>query len=447
MRKRKEMRKNIISFMLDCLTVLSLALMSCSPTTIPMTEESKEVTPSPAEFTISDLSVIPANIKPGEQVTVSVVVTNTGGSEGSYTVILKINGVEESTKEVTIKANRSETVDFYVTRDKEGSYKVSIDDKIGEFNISAPTPIVTPTSANSGPPFTEDETAIAQLKPPISSKMRQYGIVQPDVVYGVAGGVELKMDIYYPKQYGAKVPVVIYVHGGAFRAGDKRDMTLETMTTQLLARGYMVVSLNYRLVPQGGTFPFQVEDVKSAVRYIRGNAAKYQIDTTKIGVIGGSSGGYLVNMMGLCDSSAGFDNSGDYLNQSSRVQAVVDLFGVTDIVMQDDTGRIEGHNGPVSSFIGNTSQFQEIAVRATPLNYVSMDDPPFLIMHGDKDTDVIPKQSEMLYNKLVEAGVPATLVWIKNGGHSFVQVGKDPISPGWSEITNMIADFFDKYLK
>jgi acetyl esterase/lipase len=277
--------------------------------------------------------------------------------------------------------------------------------------------------------------------------MRQYGIVQPDVVYAVAGGIELKMDIYYPKQYGAKVPVVIYVHDGRFAVGDKRAPMLETMTTQLLPRGYMVVSLNYRLVPDGGIFPLPVEDVKSAVRYIRGNATKYRIDATKIGVIGGSAGGYLVNMVGLCDASAGFDNSGGYLEQSSRVQAVVDLYGITDIVMQYDTGRIEGPNGPVSTFIGNPNQFQEIAAKATPLNYVSIDDPPFLIMHGDKDTAVIPKQSEMLYNKLLAANVPATLVWVKNAGHSFGQVGQDPISPSLSEIANMIADFFDKYLK
>ncbi len=299
----------------------------------------------------------------------------------------------------------------------------------------------------SGPPFTENKTLISQLKPPISTKMTQYGIVEPDVIYGVAGGIELKMDIYYPKQYGTKVPVVIYVHGGAFIGGDKRDITLETMTTTLLARGYMVASLHYRLVPQGGIFPFQVEDVKTAMRFLRSNAEKYRININKIGAIGGSSGGYLVNMMGLCDTGDGFDISGGYLNQSSRVQAVVDLYGISDIALQYNTGRIEGPNGPVSKFIGNPDKFTEIAVKASPINYVTPDDPPFLIIHGDKDTDVILRQSELLYTKLVAANVPATLVVVKNGAHGFRPAGQDPISPSMPEIVKMIADFFDKHLK
>jgi acetyl esterase/lipase len=299
----------------------------------------------------------------------------------------------------------------------------------------------------SDPPFTENKTLIAQLKPPISTKMTQYGMVEPDVVYGSAGGIELKMDIYYPRQFGEKVPVVIYVHGGQFRGGDKRDITLETMTTTLLAGSYMVASLNYRLVPQGGTFPFQVEDVKSAVRWLRGNEAKYRIDVNKIGVIGGSSGGYLVNMIGLCDINNGFDNSGGYLNQSSRAQAVVDLYGISDIAIQYDTGRVEGANGPVSQFIGNPAEFYKIAAKASPINYVTPDDPPFLIIHGDKDTDVIPRQSELLHNKLIAANVPATLVIVKNGAHGFRPAGQDPISPSIQEIVITIADFFDKHLK
>jgi acetyl esterase/lipase len=305
----------------------------------------------------------------------------------------------------------------------------------------------SPTVIETNPPFIEDKAAIAQMKFPRATNITEISYVEPDVVYGVAGGIELKMDIYYPKEFVAKVPVVIYVHGGAFQSGDKRDGIVAGWMPEIVSRGYMVASLNYRLVPQGGTFPYQVQDVKTAVRWLRGNAAKYRIDTTKIGIIGGSSGGYLVNMMGLCDANAGFDSSGGYLDQSSRVQAVVDLYGISDIEIQYNTGRIEGPGGPVSKFINNTNNFTQVASIASPINYVTTDDPPFLIMHGDKDTDVIPKQSEMLYDKLREANVPATLVWVKNGGHGFVQVGQDPISPSFTEILKTTADFFDKYLK
>jgi len=138
---------------LDCLIVLSLVFVSCTPTTMPMTEEKKEetspqkqevVTPAPAEFIVSSLSITPSEVKPGEQISISAVVTNTGGSEGSYTAILIINDVEETREDVSIEVCKSQTIDFIVVRNSEGSYKVSIEGKTGQFSVSTPTPIVTP---------------------------------------------------------------------------------------------------------------------------------------------------------------------------------------------------------------------------------------------------------------------------------------------------------------
>jgi dipeptidyl aminopeptidase/acylaminoacyl peptidase len=135
------------------------------------------------------------------------------------------------------------------------------------------------------------------------------------------------------------------------------------------------------------------------------------------------------------------------LNRSSKVQAVADLYGISDIVFQYEQSKAEGPNGPTSKFIGGADKFYEIAPKANPINYVSSDDPPFLIMHGDKDVDVIPAQSETLYNKLVAAKVPATLVWVRNAQHGFHFSGKEPVTPAEMERNTMIADFFDKYLK
>jgi acetyl esterase/lipase len=229
--------------------------------------------------------------------------------------------------------------------------------------------------------------------------------------------------------------------GGAFSLGDKSEIASSPMIAHWLSRGYLVASINYRLAPEY-TFPAQVEDVKCAVRFLRENALKYGINPDKIGACGVSAGGYLVGMMGLCDAGAAFDNSGGYLNQSSRLQAVVDLYGPSDFTLQFD-----GPNGAHSKFLGGADKFYEIAPKANTINYVSSDDPPFLIMHGDKDTTVIPQQSEVLYNKLVAAKVPATLVWVKNAGHGFVPVGQEPVTPTAIERNTIIADFFDKYLK
>jgi len=103
--------------------------------------------PAPASFTVSDLSVTPNEVKPAEQVAISAVVTNTGGREGSYTVVLKINGVEEARKEVTLRAGKSETVTFTTTKDTEGSYTVDIDGTVGQFTVIVPPPTPTPTEA------------------------------------------------------------------------------------------------------------------------------------------------------------------------------------------------------------------------------------------------------------------------------------------------------------
>jgi GH35 family endo-1,4-beta-xylanase/acetyl esterase/lipase len=303
-------------------------------------------------------------------------------------------------------------------------------------NYTPPILVPTPTStAIKDIPF--------KTNPPF---LTQYGTIDPDVIYGNVGGVDLRMDIWQPKQPASKKPVIVYIHGGGFGFGDKSETAVSTMAAHWLGRGYLVASINYRLTPDF-IFPSQIEDAKTAIRFLRANAAKYGINPDKIGVCGGSAGGYLVNMLGLCDSSAGFDNSGGYLNQSSRVQAVVDLFGIGDIVYQYEKSSYEGSNGPVSKFAGGADKFYQIASKANPLTYVSQDDPPFLIMHGDKDVEVLPYESQELYDKLVSAKVPTTLVWVKNAEHGFAAVGQAAQTPDMLERNTMIADFFDKYLK
>jgi len=146
-------------------------------------------------------------------------------------------------------------------------------------------------------------------------------------------------------------------------------------------------------------------------------------------------------MLGTTDVSAGFD-VGEYGDQSSRVQAVVDLFGPADLpALLGGPGLVVGQ-----SVFGATSRDDPILVKASPITYISPDDPPFLILQGDKDTTVPLEQSQILYDRLKAGGVNATLVIVKNAGHSFTPVG-GAISPSRAELTKMIGDFFDKYLK
>lgn len=267
------------------------------------------------------------------------------------------------------------------------------------------------------------------------------GTVERDITYGSAGGVALKLDIYYPRAVSGAVPAVVYVHGGGWTQGDKSGGAGAIEIPELVARGFLVASVDYRLAPRY-KFPAQIEDVKCAVRFLRTNASSYGINPEKFGAWGGSAGGHLVALLGTTDTSAGLEGSGGHAGQSTHVQAVVDMFGPTDLAVL-----FRGYRGPTLEQVFGTSDADSQAVRlASPVTYVSPDDPPFLIIHGDKDNLVPLGQSQILYDRLLAAGVPATLVVVKNGGHGFTPVG-GAISPTRLEITNALADFFDGHLK
>ncbi len=262
--------------------------------------------------------------------------------------------------------------------------------------------------------------------------------VERDVTYGKVNEVELKLDVYFPTNDRAKVrTAVVYVHGGGWRQGDKRSGAGLLAIPELLKRGYLVISINYRLAPRF-KFPAHIEDCKCAIRYLRAHVKKYNLERDRIGVFGGSAGGHLVALMGTADGSAGFDNSGGWTNQSSRVQAVVDMFGPTDL-------KISNRPEYAEMAFGVTEPEDPRLKKFSPLTYVSKDDPPFLILHGEKDVGVKPIHSELLEAALKKAGVPVTLVMVKNAGHGFSPVGGEP-DPNREEIGRMIADFFDQRL-
>jgi len=265
--------------------------------------------------------------------------------------------------------------------------------------------------------------------------------VERDATYCTVDGVQLKMDIYYPTTDKKPQPVLVYVHGGGWTKGNKGSGAGSLDIRELVRRGYFVAAINYRLAPQY-KFPAQIEDVKCAIRFLRANAEKYGIDSERIGAWGGSAGGHLVSLLGVTDPSAGFEGSGGYADESSRVQAVVDMFGPTDL-----TQIFSGANPQIlQQVFGVTDSNAEILKRASPVTYVTSDDPQFLILHGEKDALVPLSQSQEFYKVLIGAHVPATLVIVKNAGHGFAPAG-GRISPSRAEITKMIAGFFDQHIK
>lgn len=259
------------------------------------------------------------------------------------------------------------------------------------------------------------------------------------------------MDLYIPPaaaRSGRPAPVAIYVHGGGI-IGDRKTYGLGAMLAnhqgalftplreQLNARGFVVASIDYRL-PPGTPWPAQIEDAKCAVRFLRAHAVDLGIDPNRIGVWGSSGGGQLSSLLGLAGPGAGFDR-GQYRDQSSTVQAVVDMFGPADL---NDFG----DSAPFGQFIVQVAFGSSNAVRrsASPITYVTSGAPPFLILQGTDDPLVRSRQTAELAQRLQTAGVPTTLIEVHGTGHTLNTPGQQPTP---DELTARIIDFFTKTLE
>ena len=255
-----------------------------------------------------------------------------------------------------------------------------------------------------------------------------------DLQYVENGHERNRLDLYLPEKVEGQLPLVVWIHGGAWWAGNKQGCPAVYLTT----KGYAVASINYRL-SQHAVFPAQIEDCKAAIRWLRANAVKYHIDPDHIGVWGSSAGGHLVAMLGTTGNVKELEGTGGNLDQSSRVQCVVDWFGPTDMTTMGKQADKPGT--PVAKLIGGPVQEnQEKARKASPMTYVGKDSAPFLIMHGDKDNTVPLQQSEVLAEALKKAGVDVKLQIIEGNGHG---------GPGFNspESRKLIEDFFAKHLR
>lgn len=273
----------------------------------------------------------------------------------------------------------------------------------------------------------------AKQSEPGAGKVR----VLRDLEYIPGGHKRNKLDLYLPEQAKAynPLPLIIWIHGGAWLEGSKDDCP----ATRFLGKGYAVASINYRL-SQHAIFPTQIEDCKAAVRWLRANSDKYGIDAARIGVWGSSAGGHLAALLGTAGDVKEFDK-GENLNCSSRVQVVCDFFGPTDFTkMSQFPGEMDhdAPDSPESELIGGAiQQNKEKAQRANPITYVTKDDPPFLIVHGDKDPLVPHSQSQFLYEALKKAGVKVRFHTVKGAGHGFDN----------SQVDKMVDDFFNRHLE
>jgi len=270
---------------------------------------------------------------------------------------------------------------------------------------------------------------------------REASKVERNVVYGQVGRKKLVLDMVFPSTGAGPRPVVVYLHGGAWSSGVKSLGNGWDAAPELIRRGYVFVAVAYRLAPRY-KFPAQIEDAKCAVRFLRAHAAEYNLDPNRIVAMGGSAGGHLSALLGTADASVGFDNSGGWTNESSRIQAVVDMFGHADLfyaVQHRERVRLV-----VRSVFGTKSS-EEILRRFSPVTYVTADDPPFLLVHGERDGVVPLRQSELMKAALEKKNVPVELIVVKHAGHCLLASGGRP-NPSRKNLGVMIADFVDRTL-
>lgn len=261
-----------------------------------------------------------------------------------------------------------------------------------------------------------------------------------DLTYVEGGHERHKLDLYLPEKTDGPLPLIIWVHGGGWQNGSK-DGCLP-LRAGYVAQGYAVASINYRLSGHA-VFPAQIDDCKAAIRWLRAHAKEYSLDPQRFGVWGSSAGGHLVALIGTSGDVKETD-VGPNMDQSSSVQAVCDYYGPTDFTVFVTTPGYESHAtdaSPEAKLIGGAvMQNKDKAARANPITYVSKGDPPFLIVHGDKDPTVPINQSQLLFDALKQSEVSVHFHTIHGAGHG---------GPGFAgkNIDDMVSQFFAERLK
>ena len=241
-----------------------------------------------------------------------------------------------------------------------------------------------------------------------------------------------KMDLYVPETAGEtdRYPVVLIIHGGGWTGGDKRAARERNIAGNLVPRGYVCASVNYALAEPGKpTWPGNLHDCKTAVRFLRANSDKYKIDPSRVGVIGGSAGGHLALLVGVTGPTDKLDPPGA---GDCRVQAVVDLYGPTDLSKV---------GWDLAMIPAKKAERPDLYQQASPVRYLSKDDPPILILHGTADTDVELSQSQHLADALKAQRMPHQLVVVKDAPHSF------HLQPAQQDLRPIVFEFFDRLLK
>lgn len=256
-----------------------------------------------------------------------------------------------------------------------------------------------------------------------------------DLVFKKVDSQELKLDLAMPAEGDGPFPAIVVIHGGGWRGGDKASN--RSTLAEMAQLGFVAISPQYRFWPDS-IFPAQVHDVKAAVRWLRSNAEEYNVDPERFGAVGFSAGGHLALMLGVTDEDDGLEGEVPDDAPSSKVQAVVNYFGPTDLAADD----IPDASAPLlAGFIGgDPKEKPEATKQGSPVTFITEDDPPILTFQGTKDPLVPHTQAFKLTDAMTEAGVPGRVELLIGAGH------------GWSgeeleRTKRLTLEFFEMHLK
>ncbi len=259
-------------------------------------------------------------------------------------------------------------------------------------------------------------------------------IFEPNIEYASPDNQHLQLNMARPKEAAGAMPAIVCIHGGGFRAGNRTGW--DARCKEFAARGYLAVTIEYRLSPKF-QFPAAVHDSKSAVRWLRINASKYHIDPERIGAIGDSAGGHLVQFLAVTDAVKEFEGE-ENPGASSRIACVVNYYGPSDFTKS--YGKSVDAAEVLPLFLGGDLEHErQRHIHASPLNWVTPNAAPTLLIHGTEDKYVAYEQAAWMHDRLKAAGVEVQFLTLQGAGHGFK--GEDA-----QRAAAAAQEFFDKHL-
>ena len=261
-------------------------------------------------------------------------------------------------------------------------------------------------------------------------------VFESGIEYANPDNQHLQLNLARPKNVSGSLPAVLCIHGGGFRAGTREGYN--ALCVRLAQRGFVAATVTYRLSPKY-QFPAAVYDVKAAVRWLRANTTKYPVDPARIGVTGDSAGGHLAQFLGVTAGLKQFEGDGGNPGQSSAIVCVVNRYGPSDLLKSYDASVDAAEVLPL--FLGgDREKARQQHILASPLNWVTPNAAPTLLLHGTEDQYVAYEQAVWMRNRLQTCGVEAELLTFTGAGHGFKGADAD-------KAEEALLAFFEKHLK